>query len=56
MTRNGKPKTPEYRLRANRTHNRLKTLCHQWVSKHRPEMLERLRQRAAKDVREEARG
>lgn len=50
MNNNGTHKTPPYRLRANRTHNKLKTLCHQWVMKNHPEVAETLRRKAKREV------
>lgn len=47
---NGIPKTPAYRLRANRVHSKLKTLCHQWLKKNRPEVLDWLHSKAKKEV------
>ena len=43
-------KTPAYRLRANRVHSKLKTLCHQWMRTHRPEVVEKLHRQARKEV------
>lgn len=47
---NGQPKTPAYRLRANRIHSRLKTLCHQWMVRHRPEVVAGLQSKARKEI------
>jgi hypothetical protein len=38
------------KLRANRIHNRLKTLCHNWMVKHMTEKVDQLRERARKEI------
>jgi hypothetical protein len=50
MNTNGKPTTPEYRLRTNRIHSKLKTLCHQWMVRNRPELVDRMRRQAKREV------
>lgn len=49
-THNGLPKTPAYRLRANRTHSKLKTLCYRWIKRNRPEVLATLHTKAKKEA------
>jgi len=43
--------TPPAKKRANAVHNRLKTLCHNWMTKHRPELVDRLRERARREIK-----
>jgi len=42
--------TPAYRLRTNRIHSKLKTLCHKWMRDNRPEVVERLRKQAKRET------
>lgn len=51
MSNNGTGnKTPAYRLRVNRVHSKLKTLCHQWIGRNHPEVMETLRRKAKREV------
>lgn len=50
-TNNGN-KTPRYRLQANAVHSRLNTMCRQWMQTHRPEVVDKLRRKAWRDVKE----
>lgn len=47
---NGQPKTPAYRLRANKIHSKLKTMCHRWMTLNRPEIVERFRRKVKKEA------
>jgi hypothetical protein len=50
MNNNGSHKTPAYRLRTNRVHSKLKTLCHQWMVRHQPALVDRMRRQAKREV------